>query len=152
MPVHRRCPQRCSPGPDCLCRPLGCPDHRCPALCGSAPAHLAKGTRAPLFARVDREGGDAPEGGARPGPRQMEAHTKPSLRGSWQRADNALIQEPDIKGTKCPGAVNSAVPGGRVEVMSGIWASVMPPSLPCAEGPPEGAPQALPVSTRAPER
>lgn len=45
----------------------GSPEHPCPALRGSSPVHLAEGTRAPLYARVAREGGDALDGGVQAG-------------------------------------------------------------------------------------
>lgn len=102
MPVHRGAPKRCSPGPDCLCCSLGCPEHPCPALCGLAPAHLAKGTRAPCMPEWTGKGVMLWRVELGPGPRQMETHTKPSLRGSWQGADNALIQDPGYQRNQMP--------------------------------------------------
>lgn len=67
MPVHRRRPAKVPSWPR-LPVPLSwLPRAPLPSSLRSAPAHLAKGTRAPLYARVDREGGDAPEGGTRAG-------------------------------------------------------------------------------------
>lgn len=85
----------------------------------------------------------------------METQTKPSLRGSWLPVDNALIQEPAYQRNQMPGGHELGSAGrsfGGHQWDMGIT-ECRSPALPlCTKALPGGTPQALPVSTLAPER
>lgn len=134
-----------SPGPDCPSS-LGQPRAPLPSPLRLGSSSPGQGHKDSIVCQSRQGRGDALEGGMRAGtPTDGDPDKALFKRDHGCSTDNAPIQEPGYQRNQMPGAMNLAVPGGQLEVISGLWTSVnaavpplhrrSPPHRGCPSGP-----------------